>query len=378
MYQRLRPLLFRLDPETAHHLTLALLRWGGGFAPTREMLRGLYAVDDSRLQVNAFGVDFKNPVGLAAGYDKNGTAVSGLAALGFGHIEVGTLTRLPQSGNEKPRVWRAPEAKALVNRMGFPNNGIERLNLYTNVRQHTNTRVGVNIGKSKDTPIEQAAEDYVALLRAVHSGAGKGNGTTQAADCITADYCAVNVSSPNTPGLRALQARELVQPLLRQIADARDGLSPRIPVLVKIAPDLSFDEIDAIVDAARDAGLDGIIATNTTLHRTGAPAYTEQWAGGMSGRPLRERSTEIIRHLSEHTRGEFPIIGVGGIHDPESALEKLRAGATLIQVFTGLVYEGPGLVRRINEALLRREAPATHLKNGSLTPRVGDIHVNSQ
>lgn len=334
MYQILRPLLFRLDPETAHHLTLSLLRWGGNVAPSRAMLRAMFAVEDARLHVRAFGLEFKNPVGLAAGYDKNGVAVRGLAALGFGHVEVGTVTRIPQVGNEKPRVWRAPETHALVNRMGFPNNGVERLNL-----PRTDARLGVNIGKGKETPLERAAEDYVALLRQIH---GQG-----------ADYCAVNVSSPNTPGLRALQTREYSEPLLRTIAEARDALSPRLPLLVKIAPDLTLDEIDSIVDAARDVNFDGIIATNTTISRAGAPEYTQQWAGGMSGAPLNARSTEVIRHLSERTRGEFPIIGVGGIHDAASAIEKLRAGATLIQVFTGLVYEGPGLVKQINQALLR-------------------------
>lgn len=333
MYKALRPLLFRLDPETAHQLTLSLLRWAGNAAPTRDMLRAMYCVDDPSLHVRAFGLEFKNRVGLAAGYDKNGIAVPGLAALGLGHVEVGTVTLLPQMGNDKPRVWRAPEAHALVNRMGFPNNGIAKLN-----PPRTEIKLGANIGKGKDTPIENAADDYVALLQRVHAHA---------------DYVAVNVSSPNTPGLRALQSRERIEPLLKKIADARDALSPRVPLLVKIAPDLSFDEIDVIVDAARNTNFDGIIATNTTLSRDGAPAYTGQWGGGLSGAPLRTRSTEIIRHLSEHTRGEFPIIGVGGISDAESALEKIRAGATLLQIFTGLVYEGPGLVKRINQALLR-------------------------
>lgn len=333
MYKSLRALLFRLDPETAHHLTLALLKWGGDAAPTREMLRGMFCVDDTRLRVNAFGLDFKNPVGLAAGYDKNGIAVRGLAALGFGHIEVGTVTRLPQMGNEKPRVWRVPESHALINRMGFPNEGDEKLNL-----PRVDARVGINIGKGKDTPIENAADDYVELLRAVHS---------------RADYIAVNISSPNTVGLRALQTRELIEPLLKQIADARDALSPRVPVLVKIAPDLSFDEIDGIVDATRDVNFDGIIATNTTVSREGVPEYAKNFAGGMSGEPLRARATQIIHHICETTRSEFPIIGVGGISDANSALEKLRAGATLIQIFTGLVYEGPRLVKEINQALLR-------------------------
>lgn len=339
MYENLRPLLFRLDPETAHKLTLSLLRWGGDAAPTRAMLRAMYCVKDSRLKARAFGLEFKNRVGLAAGYDKNGVAVRGLAALGFGHIEVGTITRLPQIGNEKPRVWRAPEARALINRMGFPNTGVATLQL-----PKTEARLGVNIGKGIATPLEQAADDYVALLEQIHA---------------RADYVAVNLSSPNTPGLRALQARDAIEPLLKKIVDARTALDSRVPLLVKIAPDLSFDEIDGAVDAARDAGFDGVIATNTTTGRAGAPEYTQQWGGGMSGKPLQARATEVIRHIHTQTRGEFPIIGVGGVSDAASALEKLRAGATLIQLFTGLVYEGPGLVRRINEALLQESVSET-------------------
>lgn len=343
MYAHLRPLLFRLDPETAHQLTLGLLRWAGDLPPARALLRALYEVPDEQLAVEAFGVRFRNPVGLAAGYDKNGTAVRGLAALGFGHIEVGTLTRAPQPGNPRPRVWRAPEAHALVNCMGFPNKGVEQLQpARLASTASTPARVGVNIGKSKDTPLEDAAQDYVALLERVRT---------------YADYCAVNVSSPNTPGLRALQARAAIAPLLRAVADARDARSPRVPLLVKIAPDLDWDEIDAIVDAARDTGFDGIIATNTSVSRDGAPEYTRAWQGGLSGAPLRARSTAIVRHIAERTQGAFPIIGVGGIDDGASALEKLRAGAALIQLFTGLVYRGPALVRQINETLRRESVP---------------------
>lgn len=343
MYNQLRPLLFRLDPETAHHLTLGLLKWAGDLPGTRDMLRAMYDLQDERLRVNAFGVAFKNPVGLAAGYDKNAIAVHGLAALGFGHVEVGTVTRLPQSGNEKPRVWRVPEARALINRMGFPNAGVAQLH-FPKRAALGETRLGINIGKGKDTPLENAADDYVALLQTVHAHA---------------DYIAVNISSPNTPGLRALQARDAVEPLLKKIADARDTLSPRVPVLVKIAPDLDYDEIDGIVDAARDVNFDGVIATNTTLAREGIPAYAKQWGGGLSGAPLRARSTEIIRHIAAQTRGEFPIVGVGGIEDAASALEKLRAGASVIQIFTSLVYRGPRLVREINAALLQEKLPQT-------------------
>lgn len=344
MYENLRPLLFRLDPETAHQFTLGLLRWAGDLPGTRDILRAMYDFQDARLHVSAFGVEFKNPVGLAAGYDKNVRAVRGLAALGFGHVEVGTITRLPQAGNDKPRVWRVPQARALINRMGFPNEGVAQLHFPKHELKFTGTRLGINIGKGKDTPLERAAEDYVALLQAVHEHA---------------DYIAINISSPNTPGLRTLQARDAVEPLLKQIADARDVLSPRVPVLVKIAPDLSLDEIDGIVDAARDVNFDGIIATNTTVSRDGIPEYAKQWGGGLSGAPLRTRSTEIIRHIAAGTRGEFPIVGVGGVEDAASALEKLRAGAALLQIYTGLVYRGPILVREINQALLKETTPQT-------------------
>lgn len=351
MYERLRPLLFRMDPETIHRLTLGLLKWAGDLPGTREMLRAMFDFEDARLRVNAFGMDFKNPVGMAAGYDKNALAVNGLAALGFGHVEVGTITRLPQAGNDKPRVWRVPESHALINRMGFPNQGVAQLHFPkrgTGMAAHT--RIGINIGKGKNTPLENAAEDYIALLQAVHGHA---------------DYIAVNISSPNTPGLRALQARDVVEPLLQQIAAARDALTPRVPVLVKIAPDLADDEIDGIVDAARDVNFDGVIATNTTIGRDGIPEYAKQWGGGLSGAPLRARSTEIIRRIAAQTRGEFPIVGVGGVSDAASALEKLRAGATLIQIFTGLIYQGPRLVREINQALLLENIP---LKSWVLRP----------
>lgn len=337
MYENLRPLLFRLAPETAHRLTLGLLRWAGDLPGTRDLLRAMYDFQDARLRVSVFGIEFKNPVGLAAGYDKNARAVHGLAAMGLSHIEVGTVTQLPQVGNDKPRVWRVPEAGALINRMGFPNEGVAQLHFPRHELKFSDTRLGINIGKSKDTPLEYAADDYVALLRSVH---------------VHADYVAINISSPNTPGLRTLQARDAVEPLLRQIADARDALSPRVPVLVKISPDLSFEEIDGIVDAARDVDFDGIIATNTTVSRDGVPEHAKPWGGGLSGAPLRARSTEVIRYIAAQTRGEFPIVGVGGIEGAASALEKLRAGATLLQVYTGLVYRGPMLVREINQALL--------------------------
>ncbi|MBI5305244.1 MAG: quinone-dependent dihydroorotate dehydrogenase [Chloroflexi bacterium] len=332
-YSLFRSLLFRLDPEQAHHLTLGLLRCGGDFAPTRALLRAMFEVNDPRLLVEAFGVQFKNPVGLAAGYDKNGIAVRGLNALGFGHIEVGTVTLRPQPGNPRPRIFRIPESNALINRMGFPSDGVDALKL-----ARTDARIGVNIGKNKETPLERAADEYCELLRHMHS---------------QADYVAINVSSPNTPGLRQLQSREAIRDLLRAVVATRNQLSPRVPLLVKIAPDLNDAEIDDVLSAIRDAGVDGVIATNTTLSRDGVSNRVNE-TGGLSGAPLRVRATQVIRYIAERTDGKLPIIGVGGIARARDAIEKLNAGAHLIQVYTGLVYRGPGLAREINRALLSR------------------------
>lgn len=361
MYRLIRPAIFKLDPERAHHITLRLLS-----LPIAPVLSALFGFSDPRLAVAAFGLNFRNPVGLAAGYDKNGIALRSLAALGFGHIEAGTVTRNPQPGNPQPRIFRLTDDSALVNRMGFPNDGVHVL-IRRGDRPVASTVVGINIGKSKDTPLERAADDYCALLTHV---------------APQADYVAINVSSPNTPGLRQLQTKTFVADLLKQIADTRSTLSGtarpstspqrgfaqdarrvvegsrHIPILIKIAPDLSWPELDDILDAVAANGLDGIIATNTTLSRDGlrAPQPLRDETGGLSGQPLRARSTEIIRYIYRRTEGRLPIIGVGGINSAEAALEKIRAGATLVQVYTGLIYEGPGLVREINWGLLAAEA----------------------
>lgn len=347
MYNSIRPLLFKLDPERAHNLTLRLIRWAGVFSPTYRWLRAMYEVNDPRLEVEAFGLQFKNPIGLAAGYDKNGVAVKGLSALGFSHIEVGTVTRHKQIGNPKPRVHRIVDSRAVINSMGFPNDGADALKI-----DRGDAKVGINIGKSKDTPIENAAEDYCALFRQVYRNA---------------DYVAVNISSPNTLNLRQLQAREYIEGLLKEVARTRDELyavhsstslrfaqsanAPRMPLLVKIAPDLNEAEIDDVLGAISLAGVDGVIATNTTIGRDGIPAIHHSLKGGLSGAPLRSRSTEVIRTIARRTEGQLPIIGVGGIVSADDAIEKLDAGATLIQVYTGLIYAGPGLVRQINRAL---------------------------
>jgi len=298
--------------------------------------------------VEAFGVTFRNPIGLAAGYDKDGVAVRGLSSLGFGHIEVGTLTRHRQIGNPKPRVQRVIESQGVINSMGFPNNGVDALTIRRGV-----AKVGINIGKSKDTPLEQAAEDYVELFKRVYRDA---------------DYVAINISSPNTLNLRQLQAREYVEGLLKEVTSARDALAHpersaaqskdarRVPVLVKIAPDLTEREAEDLLGAIELAGVDGVIATNTTIGREGIPAQYHDLKGGLSGQPLRDRSTAMVSYIYRKTGGQLPIIGVGGVMNPQDALAKLEAGATLVQVYTGLVYAGPGLVKRINRALLAREA----------------------
>jgi dihydroorotate dehydrogenase len=348
MYRLARPVLFGLDAEAAHHLTLAALRRAGRSPLIRALLRSLFDVSDVRLQVEAFGLRFRNPVGLAAGFDKDGVAAFGLAGLGFGHLEIGTLTRWPQPGNRRPRIFRYPAQAALVNRMGFPNAGIEALEPALAQRVASATarsgwsppvQVGINLGKGKDTPLAMAADDYVTLLKHVHARR-------------QASYVAINISSPNTPGLRELQTQAWLDDLLAAVAGARDVLEPRVPVLIKIAPDLDLAEVDSVLAAIEATGIDGVIATNTTLAREGVPEAANV-EGGLSGGPLRSRSTEIIRYISRQTSGRLPIIGVGGILTAADALEKLRAGAHLIQIYTGLVYSGPGIVRQINRGLLR-------------------------
>ncbi len=339
MYRLLRPLIFRQDPEAAHARSLNALRLAGRVPLGTRLLKWLFDVNDPRLEVEAFGLRFKNPVGMAAGYDKNAIAVAGLAALGFGHLELGTITRYPQLGNPRPRLYRLPDRQAVINSLGFPNEGIDAIERRS--WQAPGVRVGLNIGKGKDTPLDRAADDYVALLKRVHR---------------RADYVAVNVSSPNTLNLRALQARAQLETLLKAVLGVRDQLPRRVPVLVKLAPDLSTPELEDALAAATVAGVDGLIATNTTLSRQGLPSFTVGLKGGVSGRPLTRRANEVVRFLAARTA--LPIIGVGGIMSPEDALERLDAGATLIQVYTGLIYAGPGLVSAINRALLARKQRA--------------------
>jgi dihydroorotate dehydrogenase len=342
MWLFIRRLLFTLDPETAHHLTLQLIKLGA-YQPLNFILRSRFAVPGKPVQ--AFGLHFPNPVGLAAGYDKDGLAWRGLAALGFGHIEIGTVTPRPQAGNPKPRLFRLVEDRALINRMGFPGLGAEvvahRMAGVPGYKEGGRLIVGVNLGKNKDTPLEDAAGDYISLLRRFTP---------------LADYIAVNVSSPNTAGLRRLQGREMLETLLGALAKERQqlalGRGGRAPLLVKLAPDLTEAELDDALDVIVRTGMDGVIAANTTLEReAGLRSEQRTEVGGLSGQPLRVRSAAVLQSVVKKLGGRLPVISVGGIMGPEDAKSRLDAGATLVQVYTGLVYAGPGLVKKILQTL---------------------------
>ncbi len=342
MYKALiRPLLFKLDPERAHHFTFGLIRFFGALPGMKFLWRALFAMRDPRLERRILGLTFPNPVGLAAGFDKDARVIDEMSCFGFGFIEIGTLTPRPQPGNDKPRLFRLPADQALINRMGFNNEGVaaavERLK-----RRSTSIIVGGNIGKNKTTPLVLAEEDYAACMDQLYP---------------YVDYFVVNVSSPNTPGLRDLQEKEPLKKLMLRVKAISRSQEVSKPVLLKIAPDLTNGQLDDIVEILRDTGTDGVIATNTTISREGLttpPATVSAiGAGGLSGLPVRQRSTEVIRYLREKLGKDFPIIGVGGIMTPVDAVEKLTAGADLIQVYTGFVYEGPGFVKRINETLLK-------------------------
>lgn len=335
MYKSLRPLLFRLDPEQAHHLTFSTLRQLYRIPGPSALVRALYAARTPALPVDVMGLRFPNPIGLAAGLDKNGDYLAPLADLGFGWLEIGTVTPRPQPGNPRKRLFRLPAQAALINRMGFNNRGLDAV--VANLRAGKPGIVGVNIGKNKDTPLEHAADDYVAGLRAVYA---------------LADYVAVNISSPNTPQLRALQGEEQLDPLLGALKTEQARLKREsgryVPLAVKVAPDLSSEEIRGIAERLLAHGIDGLIATNTTVTRPGlAGVPLAQETGGLSGRPLRPLATGVIAAFYRELEGRIPIIGVGGVESAEDAWEKLLAGADLVQVYTGLIFEGPAVVRRI-------------------------------
>ncbi|MDB5132074.1 MAG: pyrD [Mucilaginibacter sp.] len=343
MYFLIKPLLFKFDPEKVHHFVTANLKRFNRFPGGQALSRSLWGLDDQRLERNVFGLRFKNPVGLAAGFDKNAEMMGEMANLGFGFVEVGTVTPLPQPGNPKPRMFRLPDDDGLINRMGFNNDGVEvvaaRLAAFRAKGSYKQLIIGGNIGKNKITPNEDAVSDYIKCFDRLFD---------------VVDYFVVNVSSPNTPGLRKLQEKEPLMQLLGtlQKRNSKNGISR--PILLKIAPDLTDEQLDDIVDIVQQSGIAGIIATNTTISREGLVSKDElkNETGGLSGKPLTKRSTEVIRYLSEKSKGAFPIIGVGGIHSAEDAIEKLQAGASLVQLYTGFIYEGPGLIKRINKKIL--------------------------
>lgn len=353
-----------MDPEQAHRLTLYALAVAGGFTPARWLMYALY--HGPQHPVHVFGLTFKNPIGLAAGYDKDGIAVRGLAALGFGHIEVGTVTRLPQAGNPRPRMFRLPDDEAIINRLGFPSRGsayVARrlspgpvgnwmtdmvglpnrnpaINNRHSLRLTSGAIIGANLGKNKDTPNDQAVMDYLDLLQnfAPH-----------------VDYLTINVSSPNTPGLRDLQARAALEHVLTQLHAQRryeqERIKRRLPLLVKLSPDLSEGELDDALEAIVGTHMDGVVISNTTLGRDGLRSNRRAEDGGLSGSPLRERSEALLKHAVTRLAREIPVVSSGGILTVDDARRRLDLGAELVQIYTGLVYRGPGFVRQILKAL---------------------------
>ena len=337
----IRPILFLLNPERVHYISFSFIKLFSKIGLSG-IIRKYYAHNDVRLEREVFGLTFKNPVGLAAGFDKNAVLYNELSNFGFGFIEIGTLTPKPQDGNPKQRLFRLKADKAIINRMGFNNKGV--FEAVEQLKKDHKVLIGGNIGKNKITPNNEAIKDYLICFDALFDHV---------------DYFVVNVSSPNTPGLRELQDKEPLTALLRELQKENDKYAlkktvNRKPILLKIAPDLTDEQLLDIIAIVADTKIDGIIATNTTISRANLKSdlFLVEQAGGLSGKPLKDRSTEVIRFLSEKSNKAFPIIGVGGIHSPEDALEKLEAGADLIQLWTGFVYEGPGLIKKINKAIL--------------------------
>lgn len=348
MYKSIiRPILFNFDPEKVHHFTFSFLRFANKIPFVSGIVRSCYVVEDKRLEREVFGLKFKNPVGLAAGFDKDAKLYKELSNLGFGFIEIGTLTPKPQEGNPKKRLFRLKEDGGIINRMGFNNGGV--FEAVERLKKNKNVLIGGNIGKNKITPNEDAISDYEICFDALYD---------------VVDYFVVNVSSPNTPNLRELQDKEPLTKLLLALQKKnkelalqsspllRRGAGGEAPILLKIAPDLTDEQLLDIIDIVKETKITGVIATNTTISRENLTSENQKETGGLSGKPLTNRSTEVIRFLSEKSNKAFPIIGVGGIHTPEDALEKLNAGASLVQLYTGFIYEGPKLVKQINKKIL--------------------------
>lgn len=331
----LRPVLFWLDPEKVHHFTFSAIHLLSRIPGFSRILKFMYGVDDKRLERIVFGINFKNPVGLAAGFDKDAKLYQELSCFGFGFIEIGTVTPKAQDGNPKKRLFRLKEDSAIINRMGFNNGGAEAA--AGRLRRNKGVVIGGNIGKNKNTSNENAVSDYEICFDALYD---------------VVDYFVVNVSSPNTPNLRALQDKVPLTQLLQTLQNRNMTKLKSKPILLKIAPDLTDEQLFDIIDIIKETGIAGVIATNTTISRDGLQSENKMEAGGLSGKPLAKRSTEVIRFLAEKSNHAFPIIGVGGIHSAQDAIEKLEAGASLIQLYTGFIYEGPALVKSINKKIL--------------------------
>ena len=338
----LRPILFCFDPEKVHYFTFSLVKFISKIPFVTFIIKAIYVVEDKRLEREVFGLKFKNPVGLAAGFDKDAKLFNELSDFGFGFIEIGTLTPKPQDGNPKKRLFRLKSDSAIINRMGFNNGGVEAAIL--RLKKNKGVLIGGNIGKNKITPNEDATKDYEICFEALF-------------DYV--DYFVVNVSSPNTPNLRELQEKEPLTKLLQTLQNLNDqkavtlSLSNGKPILLKIAPDLTNEQLLDIIEIVNETKIAGVIATNTTISRDGLTSENKVETGGLSGKPLTKRSTEVIRFLSEKSNKSFPIIGVGGIHTADDAIEKLNAGASLVQLYTGFIYEGPQLIKEINKKILK-------------------------
>ncbi len=331
----IRPLLFLFDAEKVHHFTFKMIRLMSaiGFS---WLFRSCYEVKDKKLERTVFGLTFKNPVGLAAGFDKDAKLFKELPDFGFGFIEIGTLTPKPQEGNPKRRLFRLKKDQAIINRMGFNNGGVEAA--VQRLKKNKNVLIGGNIGKNKTTPNEHAVDDYLICFHSLY-------------DFV--DYFVVNVSSPNTPNLRELQDKEPLTRLLQRLQNENVLKPKQKPILLKIAPDLTDNQLLDIITIVNDTKIAGVIATNTTILRDGLQSNNQTEMGGLSGKPLTHRSTEVIRFLHSQSNGSFPIIGVGGIHSAQDAIDKLKAGASLVQLYTGFIYEGPQLIKKINKAVLK-------------------------
>jgi dihydroorotate dehydrogenase len=340
MYQMLRQLLFNFPPESVHHFSMNILKDVNKLPALKNILKKNFSVQHPCLQKNIFGLSFPNPVGLGAGFDKNALYLNELAVLGFGFVEIGTVTPLPQPGNEQPRLFRLPKDKALINRMGFNNNGVKairgRLDTWRSNERSEQLVVGGNIGKNKLTPNADAWKDYEACFKELHQ---------------SVDYFVVNVSSPNTPGLRELQEKDALYKILFNLQNINSGISQRRPLLLKISPDLSNEQLNDIIELALELKLDGLVATNTTIGRSGLITGDEELQkagnGGLSGKPLQHISTTAVEYISKQSGGNIPVIASGGIFTGEDAVKKFQAGASLVQVWTGFIYEGPAIAKRI-------------------------------